>query len=101
MRCPPIVTLKHISLSPPTCGENEVRTGTSCQLTCPSSYHLLGDSEVNCLPSGNWSENLHKATCTGDLFSVCVYKDVQGYVLHYPVCIHVSETSVFDPDLLL
>ncbi|XP_051756633.1 sushi, von Willebrand factor type A, EGF and pentraxin domain-containing protein 1 isoform X4 [Ctenopharyngodon idella] len=64
VRCPPIVTLKHIRLSPPTCGENEVRTGTSCQLTCPHSYHLLGDSEVKCLPSGNWSENLHKATCT-------------------------------------
>ncbi|XP_067257599.1 sushi, von Willebrand factor type A, EGF and pentraxin domain-containing protein 1 isoform X2 [Chanodichthys erythropterus] len=64
VRCPPIVTLKHIHLSPPTCGENEVRTGTSCQLTCPRSYRLLGDSEVKCLPSGNWSENLHKATCT-------------------------------------
>ncbi|XP_048039857.1 sushi, von Willebrand factor type A, EGF and pentraxin domain-containing protein 1 isoform X2 [Megalobrama amblycephala] len=64
VRCPPIVTLKHIHLSPSTCGENEVKTGTSCQLTCPRSYRLLGDSEVKCLPSGNWSENLHKATCT-------------------------------------
>ncbi|XP_056124585.1 sushi, von Willebrand factor type A, EGF and pentraxin domain-containing protein 1 isoform X2 [Rhinichthys klamathensis goyatoka] len=64
VRCPPIVTLKHIHLSPPTCGENEVRTGTSCQLTCPRSYRLLGDSEVKCLPSGIWSDNLHKATCT-------------------------------------
>uniref|UniRef100_A0A8C1JXS3 Sushi, von Willebrand factor type A, EGF and pentraxin domain-containing protein 1 n=1 Tax=Cyprinus carpio TaxID=7962 RepID=A0A8C1JXS3_CYPCA len=64
VRCPPIVTLKHISLSPPACGENEVRTGASCQLNCPRGYGLIGNSEVRCLPSGNWSDNLHKATCT-------------------------------------
>lgn len=87
VHCPPIVTLKHISLSPPACGENEVRTGASCQLTCPRGYSLIGNSEVRCLPSGNWSGNLHKATCTGDLFSVCVYNDKQYYVLH--------ETSLF------
>uniref|UniRef100_A0A671PAW8 Sushi, von Willebrand factor type A, EGF and pentraxin domain-containing protein 1 n=1 Tax=Sinocyclocheilus anshuiensis TaxID=1608454 RepID=A0A671PAW8_9TELE len=63
IRCPPIVTLKHIRLSPPACGENEVRTGALCQLTCPRGYRLIGNSEVRCLPSGNWSENLHKATC--------------------------------------
>ncbi len=87
VHCPPIVTLKHISLSPPACGENEVRTGASCQLTCPRGYSLIGSSEVRCLPSGSWSGNLHKATCTGDLFSVCVYNDKQYYVLH--------ETSLF------
>uniref|UniRef100_A0A8C2AYQ9 Sushi, von Willebrand factor type A, EGF and pentraxin domain-containing protein 1 n=1 Tax=Cyprinus carpio TaxID=7962 RepID=A0A8C2AYQ9_CYPCA len=64
VRCPPIVTLKHISLSPPACGENEVRTGASCQLNCPRGYGLIGNSEVRCLPSGNWSDNLHKAICT-------------------------------------
>jgi len=91
VRCPPIVTLKHIHLSPPTCGENEVRTGTTCQLSCPHSYRLLGDPEVKCLPSGIWSDNLYKATCTGDLCSFCVYQDVQGCVLHDPVHIYVSE----------
>uniref|UniRef100_A0A8C1SDC7 Sushi, von Willebrand factor type A, EGF and pentraxin domain-containing protein 1 n=1 Tax=Cyprinus carpio TaxID=7962 RepID=A0A8C1SDC7_CYPCA len=64
VRCPPIVTLKHIRLSPPTCGENEVRTGALCKLTCPRGYGLIGNSEVRCLPSGNWSDNLHKAACT-------------------------------------
>ncbi|XP_055055760.2 sushi, von Willebrand factor type A, EGF and pentraxin domain-containing protein 1 isoform X1 [Misgurnus anguillicaudatus] len=63
VRCPPLVTLKHIHLSPPGCGEDEVRTGVSCQLNCPNGYRLLGDPEVRCLPSGNWSENSHKATC--------------------------------------
>uniref|UniRef100_A0A8C2KBK0 Sushi, von Willebrand factor type A, EGF and pentraxin domain-containing protein 1 n=1 Tax=Cyprinus carpio TaxID=7962 RepID=A0A8C2KBK0_CYPCA len=64
VRCPPVVTLKHIRLSPPTCGENEVRTGALCKLTCPRGYGLIGNSEVRCLPSGNWSDNLHKAACT-------------------------------------
>ncbi|XP_051576791.1 sushi, von Willebrand factor type A, EGF and pentraxin domain-containing protein 1 isoform X5 [Myxocyprinus asiaticus] len=64
VRCPPLVTLKHIHLSPPGCGETEVGTGASCQLSCPLGYSLLGDSEVRCLPSGNWSDNLYKATCS-------------------------------------
>lgn len=76
VRCPPIVTLKHILLTPTTCGENEVRTGAVCQLTCPHGYSLLGDSKVKCLPTGNWSDSLHKATCTGLFVFLMMYKDV-------------------------
>lgn len=78
VRCPPIVTLKHIHLTPSTCGENEVRTGAVCQLSCPYGYSLIGDSKVKCLPTGNWSDNLHKATCTGLFVFLMMYKDMHS-----------------------
>ncbi|XP_030635356.1 LOW QUALITY PROTEIN: sushi, von Willebrand factor type A, EGF and pentraxin domain-containing protein 1 [Chanos chanos] len=64
VRCPPIGTLRHRSFVAPDCGEGVVRSGTTCKLTCLRGYRLHGDPLVHCLPSGDWSENLHKATCT-------------------------------------
>ncbi|KAG7461968.1 hypothetical protein MATL_G00196770 [Megalops atlanticus] len=64
IRCPPMVTLKNVLLSPPTCGEREVKAGTVCQLACRQGYSLHGDLEVQCLPSGDWSTSVHRATCT-------------------------------------
>ncbi|XP_064199795.1 sushi, von Willebrand factor type A, EGF and pentraxin domain-containing protein 1 isoform X2 [Anguilla rostrata] len=63
IRCPPMMTLKNVLLSPPTCGEKDVKAGTVCQLACRQGYRLLGDLEVRCLPSGDWSTSVHKATC--------------------------------------
>ncbi|XP_061107701.1 sushi, von Willebrand factor type A, EGF and pentraxin domain-containing protein 1 isoform X3 [Conger conger] len=63
IRCPPMMTLKNVLLSPPTCGERAMKGGTVCQLACRQGYRLLGDLEVRCLPTGDWSTNVHKATC--------------------------------------
>ncbi|KAI1888389.1 hypothetical protein AGOR_G00184640 [Albula goreensis] len=64
IHCPPMMTLKNVLLLPPTCGEKEVKAGTVCKLACRQGYSLLGDKEVRCLPSGDWSTSVHKATCT-------------------------------------
>ncbi|TRY57481.1 hypothetical protein DNTS_014228 [Danionella cerebrum] len=66
VRCPPIVTVKHIHLSPPACGEEEVKLGASCQLSCPHGYRLHGDAKAICLPTGTWGDNLQKVTCTDE-----------------------------------
>uniref|UniRef100_A0AAY4CTR2 Sushi, von Willebrand factor type A, EGF and pentraxin domain-containing protein 1 n=1 Tax=Denticeps clupeoides TaxID=299321 RepID=A0AAY4CTR2_9TELE len=62
IRCQP-VSVKHVLMSPPACGTREMRSGASCQLSCRQGYQLLGNAVVRCLPSGEWSDNLHKATC--------------------------------------
>ncbi|XP_076145380.1 sushi, von Willebrand factor type A, EGF and pentraxin domain-containing protein 1 isoform X2 [Alosa pseudoharengus] len=63
VRCPPIVPQKHVLLSPPACGSRELRSGASCRLNCRPGYRLQGDSPVRCLATGEWSPNLHKASC--------------------------------------
>ncbi|XP_035375850.1 sushi, von Willebrand factor type A, EGF and pentraxin domain-containing protein 1 isoform X3 [Electrophorus electricus] len=63
VRCPRIVTFKHVRLMPPVCGERAVRSGAICRLSCRHGYRLMGNPEVRCLPSGDWNNDLHKATC--------------------------------------
>uniref|UniRef100_A0A8C8EUC9 Sushi, von Willebrand factor type A, EGF and pentraxin domain-containing protein 1 n=1 Tax=Oncorhynchus tshawytscha TaxID=74940 RepID=A0A8C8EUC9_ONCTS len=64
VRCPPMVTLRNVLLSPPACGQRKVKPGTLCRLACRHGYRLQGDLEARCLSSGDWSANIHKATCT-------------------------------------
>uniref|UniRef100_A0A8C7PS29 Sushi, von Willebrand factor type A, EGF and pentraxin domain-containing protein 1 n=1 Tax=Oncorhynchus mykiss TaxID=8022 RepID=A0A8C7PS29_ONCMY len=64
VRCPPMVTLRNVLLSPPACGKREVKPGTMCRLACLHGYSLQGDVDARCLSSGDWSTNVHKATCT-------------------------------------
>ncbi|XP_038851181.1 sushi, von Willebrand factor type A, EGF and pentraxin domain-containing protein 1 [Salvelinus namaycush] len=64
VRCPPMVTLRNVLLSPPACGQRKVKPGTLCRLACRHGYRLQGDLEARCLSSGDWSTNIHKATCT-------------------------------------
>ncbi|KAL0970174.1 hypothetical protein UPYG_G00238360 [Umbra pygmaea] len=64
VRCPPMVTLRNVVLSPPACGQREVRPGTLCRLSCRRGYQLQGDLEARCLSSGDWSSNVHKAVCS-------------------------------------
>uniref|UniRef100_A0A8B9HXL3 Sushi, von Willebrand factor type A, EGF and pentraxin domain-containing protein 1 n=1 Tax=Astyanax mexicanus TaxID=7994 RepID=A0A8B9HXL3_ASTMX len=66
VRCPSIVPSKHMRVSPPVCGERALRSGATCRLTCRRGYSLLGNPEVRCLPSGDWSDNLHKSSCAGN-----------------------------------
>ncbi len=65
VRCPPIVPVKNILLSPPACGKRAVPPGSACLLTCPQGYMLRGNRKAVCLGSGNWTANVHKAVCTG------------------------------------
>ncbi|XP_045068130.1 sushi, von Willebrand factor type A, EGF and pentraxin domain-containing protein 1 isoform X2 [Coregonus clupeaformis] len=64
VRCPPMVTLRNVLLSPPACGKREVKPGTVCRLACRHGYSLQGGLDARCLSSGDWSTNVHKATCT-------------------------------------
>ncbi|KAK9524849.1 hypothetical protein VZT92_017214 [Zoarces viviparus] len=64
VRCPPIVTLKNILLSPPACGKRTVSPGSACLLTCRQGYSLQGNRKAVCMSSGNWTANVHKAVCT-------------------------------------
>uniref|UniRef100_A0A8C7FXD6 Sushi, von Willebrand factor type A, EGF and pentraxin domain-containing protein 1 n=1 Tax=Oncorhynchus kisutch TaxID=8019 RepID=A0A8C7FXD6_ONCKI len=64
VRCPPMVTLRNVLLSPPACGQRKVKPGTLCRLACRHGYRLQGDLEARCLSSGDWSANIHQATCT-------------------------------------
>uniref|UniRef100_A0A8C8CTH4 Sushi, von Willebrand factor type A, EGF and pentraxin domain-containing protein 1 n=1 Tax=Oncorhynchus tshawytscha TaxID=74940 RepID=A0A8C8CTH4_ONCTS len=64
VRCPPMVTLRNVLRSPPACGKREVKPGTMCRLACLHGYSLQGDVDARCLSSGDWSTNVHKATCT-------------------------------------
>nr|XP_046174411.1 sushi, von Willebrand factor type A, EGF and pentraxin domain-containing protein 1-like isoform X1 [Oncorhynchus gorbuscha] len=64
VRCPPMVTLRNVLRSPPACGKREVKPGTMCRLACLHGYSLQGDVDALCLSSGDWSTNVHKATCT-------------------------------------
>ncbi|KAI3375735.1 hypothetical protein L3Q82_004034 [Scortum barcoo] len=61
VRCPPIVPLKNILLSPPACGKRMVSPGSACLLTCRQGYSLQGNRKAVCLGSGNWTANVHKA----------------------------------------
>lgn len=65
VRCPPITTLKNISLSPPACGKTTASPGSTCLLTCRKGFTLLGNRKAVCLGSGNWTANIHKAICAG------------------------------------
>uniref|UniRef100_A0A673WK27 Sushi, von Willebrand factor type A, EGF and pentraxin domain-containing protein 1 n=1 Tax=Salmo trutta TaxID=8032 RepID=A0A673WK27_SALTR len=64
VRCPPIVTLRNVLRSPSACGKREVKPGTMCRLACRHGYSLQGDVDARCLASGDWSTNVHNATCT-------------------------------------
>ncbi|XP_068164048.1 sushi, von Willebrand factor type A, EGF and pentraxin domain-containing protein 1 isoform X1 [Antennarius striatus] len=64
VRCPPIVNLKNILLSPPACGKRALTPGSVCLLTCRQRYTLHGNRKAVCLGSGNWTANVHKASCT-------------------------------------
>lgn len=70
VHCPPIVTLKNISLSPPACGKRSMSQGSTCLLTCGQGYTLQGNRKAVCLGSGNWTANVQKVNCTGKC--VCV-----------------------------
>ncbi|XP_029944330.1 sushi, von Willebrand factor type A, EGF and pentraxin domain-containing protein 1 isoform X2 [Salarias fasciatus] len=63
VRCPPIAALKNVVLSPPACGKRPVSAGFACLLTCRQGYSLQGNRKAVCLGSGNWTANVHKATC--------------------------------------
>nr|XP_033465702.1 sushi, von Willebrand factor type A, EGF and pentraxin domain-containing protein 1 isoform X2 [Epinephelus lanceolatus] len=63
VRCPPIVTLKNILLSPPACGKRAVSPGSACLLTCRQGYSLQGNRKAVCMGSGNWTANVFKAIC--------------------------------------
>lgn len=71
VRCSPIVTLEQVRLSPPACGKRAMRSGAVCRFSCRRGYRLLGNPEVRCLPTGDWSNNINKVTCTG-IRIVCV-----------------------------
>ncbi|XP_028973250.2 sushi, von Willebrand factor type A, EGF and pentraxin domain-containing protein 1 isoform X3 [Esox lucius] len=64
LRCTPVVTTPNVLLSPPACGQREVRPGMLCRLGCRRGYRLQGDQEARCLSSGDWSADVYKATCT-------------------------------------
>lgn len=72
VRCPPIGTLKNILLSPPACGKRAVSPGSACLLTCRQGYTLQGNRKAVCLGSGNWTANVQKAVCIGNLQCVCL-----------------------------
>ncbi|TSN12231.1 Sushi, von Willebrand factor type A, EGF and pentraxin domain-containing protein 1 [Bagarius yarrelli] len=63
VRCSQIVTLEQVRLSPPACGKRAMRTGAVCRFSCRSGYRLLGNPEVRCLTTGEWSNNIQKVTC--------------------------------------
>lgn len=63
VRCPPIVTLKNILVSPPACGKRAISLGSVCLLTCRQGYTLQGDKKAACLTTGEWSANVHKTVC--------------------------------------
>ncbi|KAK3545348.1 hypothetical protein QTP70_004069 [Hemibagrus guttatus] len=63
VRCSPIVTLEQVRMSPPACGKRAMRPGAVCRFSCRRGYHLLGNPEVRCLATGEWSNNMHKVTC--------------------------------------
>ncbi|XP_017288668.1 sushi, von Willebrand factor type A, EGF and pentraxin domain-containing protein 1 isoform X3 [Kryptolebias marmoratus] len=63
VRCPPIVNLKNILLSPPACGKRAVSLGFICHLACRQGYSLQGNRRAVCLSTGNWTTNVHKAVC--------------------------------------
>ncbi|XP_017574246.1 sushi, von Willebrand factor type A, EGF and pentraxin domain-containing protein 1 isoform X1 [Pygocentrus nattereri] len=63
VRCPPIISPKHMRVSPPACGERAMRSGATCRLTCRRGYRLQGNAEARCLLSGEWSHNLLKSAC--------------------------------------
>lgn len=77
VRCPPIVTLKNISLSPPPCGKRAMLPGSTCLLTCRQGYALRGNRKAVCLGSGNWTANVQKAICSGkcvcDFFLIRIF----------------------------
>ncbi|PWA28849.1 hypothetical protein CCH79_00012875 [Gambusia affinis] len=67
VRCHPIVNPKNnVLLSPPPCGKRAVSPGFICHLTCRQGYSLQGNRRAACLGSGNWTANVHKATCKGE-----------------------------------
>uniref|UniRef100_A0AAV2KL76 Sushi, von Willebrand factor type A, EGF and pentraxin domain-containing protein 1 n=1 Tax=Knipowitschia caucasica TaxID=637954 RepID=A0AAV2KL76_KNICA len=63
VRCPPIVNLKNIVVSPPACGKRALPSGAVCLLTCRQGFSLKGNRRAVCLSSGNWSANVFKAHC--------------------------------------
>ncbi|KAK7910339.1 hypothetical protein WMY93_015023 [Mugilogobius chulae] len=63
VRCPPLVNLKNLLLSPPACGKRAVSPGAVCLLTCRQGFSLKGNRRAVCLSSGNWSANVHKVHC--------------------------------------
>ncbi|XP_040039010.2 sushi, von Willebrand factor type A, EGF and pentraxin domain-containing protein 1 isoform X1 [Gasterosteus aculeatus] len=63
VRCPPIVALKNIVLSPSACGKRTVSPGSACLLTCRRGYNLQGNKKAACTSSGNWTANVHRAVC--------------------------------------
>nr|XP_015802266.2 sushi, von Willebrand factor type A, EGF and pentraxin domain-containing protein 1 isoform X3 [Nothobranchius furzeri] len=63
VRCPPIVNLKNILVSPPVCVKRAVSLGFICHLTCRQGYSLQGNRRAVCLSNGNWTANVHKAVC--------------------------------------
>ncbi|XP_061525630.1 sushi, von Willebrand factor type A, EGF and pentraxin domain-containing protein 1 isoform X5 [Phycodurus eques] len=62
-RCPPIGPLKNILVSPPACTKRTASPGSACMFTCRQGYGLQGNRKAVCLGSGNWTANVHKATC--------------------------------------
>ena len=77
VRCPPISTLKNILLSPPACGKRAFSPGAACLLNCRKGYTLQGNRKAVCLGSGNWTANVHKATCAG--VCVCFFSLLQRW----------------------
>lgn len=68
IHCPALQRPKNVVILPPTCGEEEVKAGDVCRLSCVHGYSLSGvTGEVQCLTSGKWSKNAHKAKCRGTL----------------------------------
>ncbi|XP_058886297.1 sushi, von Willebrand factor type A, EGF and pentraxin domain-containing protein 1 isoform X1 [Acipenser ruthenus] len=64
IHCPTLQRPKNVVILPPTCGEEEVKAGDVCRLSCVHGYSLSGvTGEVQCLTSGKWSKNAHKAKC--------------------------------------
>ncbi|XP_067379775.1 sushi, von Willebrand factor type A, EGF and pentraxin domain-containing protein 1 isoform X2 [Channa argus] len=64
VRCPPIVAVANILLSPPACGKRALPQASVCLLTCRQGYSLQGNRKAVCLGSGNWTANVYKAICT-------------------------------------
>ncbi|XP_041117630.1 sushi, von Willebrand factor type A, EGF and pentraxin domain-containing protein 1 isoform X2 [Polyodon spathula] len=64
IHCPALERPKNVVILPPTCGEEEMKAGDVCRLSCVHGYSLSGvTGEVQCLTSGKWSKNAHKAKC--------------------------------------